>query len=62
MINECLEICAFGEVNKGDFHSCMVKEVEGVNVGAKCNFRVLNGKFLGTRLYIFPVYCLLILF
>ena len=60
--NNCLEIFAKGEVNKRDFWSGKVKEDEGVNVGPKCNFWVLNCKFLETRLYIFPVFCLLILF
>ena len=50
------------EVNKGDFWSGKIKEDEGVNVGPKCNFWVVNCKILGTRLYIFPVYRLLILF
>ena len=50
------------EVNKGDFWSGKVKEDGGVNVGPKCNFWVLNCKLLGTRLYIFPIYCHLILF
>ena len=60
--NDCLEICVKGEVNKWDFWSGKVKEDEGVNVAPKCNFWVLSCKFFGTRLYIFPVYCLLILF